>query len=321
MESKYGWIFGIRYTNGETNVWLHPEMTHGDYIEKINPDRDAGRLELRVRYFPADLVDMDKNHRIIFTLLYKQIFADYIRMENVRLELAVHLAVLEMRRKFPLLSPKAAKLISNGTGIDETYQNFFPQCILAEHKIRELRRMVIKEFQKMDAEGLEASDAAISFLREVKTKIYEFDREKYQVKMGQGWSVKVPLVIGPDDQVSYLQQSPLGSTRLAEFNRIDEIVVDYDHDYRLMLTVKGAQEQLMLTCANQLELDNLGDLIDGYCRGARANKVSHILQLLIQYDVDMTHNTVTTEEIKLLPAVLYSVVYLPSSLLSHMWKI
>ena len=154
---------------------------------------DSGRLELRVRYFPADLVDMDKNHRIIFTLLHKQIFADYIKMESVQLELAVHLAVLEMRRKFPLLSPKAAKLISNGTGIDETYQNFFPQCILNEHKIRELRRMVIKEFQKMDTDGLDASDAAISFLQEVKTKLYEYDREKYQVKMGQGWSVKASV--------------------------------------------------------------------------------------------------------------------------------
>ena len=85
----------------------------------------------------------------------------------------------------------------------------------------------------------------------------------------------MPLVIGPDDQVSYLQQSPSDSTRLAEFNRIDEILVDYDHEFRLILTVKGAQDQLMLTCASQLELDNLADLIDGYCRGARGNKVTN----------------------------------------------
>ena len=282
---KYGWIFGIRWTKlvekgDDIHIWLHPEMTHGDYVSKIRPDQSDPnqRLELRVRYFPPDLADMDANHRIIFTLLYKQIFADYIRVPSCRLDLAVHLAVLEMRRKFPLLSPKAAKLISNGSGIDETYTNFFPACILQEYKIRELRRMVIKEFQKMDADGLEANDAAIQFIKEVKQKIFEFDREKYAVKLGQGWSVKVPLVIGPDDQVAYLQQNE-EPARLADFNSIEEITLNYEPECVLFLTVKGAQDKLMLTCANSLELDNLADLIDGYCRGARARKVRIVVPI------------------------------------------
>ncbi len=132
--------------------------------------------------------------------------------------------------------------------------------------------MVIKEFQKMDADGLEANDAAIRFIKEVKQKIFEFDREKYAVKLGQGWSVKVPLVIGPDDQVAYLQQDA-EPARLAEFNRIEEITVNYEPECVLFLTVNGAQDKLRLTCANSLELDNLADLIDGYCRGARVRKV------------------------------------------------
>ena len=137
-------------------------------MEKIKSE-STGQLELRVRYFPSDLVEMDKDHRIIFTLLYKQIFGEYIKVENIQIELAVHLAVLEMRRKFPMLSPKACKLISNAT-VDETYKNFFPQAILQEYKMRDLRRMVIKEFQKMELDRLVAEDSAISFLRLVKSK-------------------------------------------------------------------------------------------------------------------------------------------------------
>ena len=61
-ENKYSWIFGIRYTkipqNGERplHIWLHPEMTHGEYLQKIQPGPtgETQRLELRVRYFPSD---------------------------------------------------------------------------------------------------------------------------------------------------------------------------------------------------------------------------------------------------------------------------
>ena len=108
----------------------------------------------------------------------------------------------------------------------------------------------------------------------------KFDREIYQVKMGQGWAVTVPLIIGPDDQVSYLQQalSQRGTgadpTILAEFNKIEQIIVDSDQEFKLLLTVNGKKDQLTLTCSDQIELDNLADLIDGYCRGARSDMVS-----------------------------------------------
>ena len=166
---------------------------------------------------------------------------------------------------------QAAKLLSSGSGIDDTYANFFPESILREHKIRELRKMVIREFQKMDADGLDPNDAATIFLTKVKKQIFPFDREQFDVKLGQGWSVKVPLVIGPDDEVSYLQQNT--STLLANFSKIEEIEVVYEPECRLRLTVRGTSDQLNLSVSDKLEVDNLADLIDGYCRGLQGREV------------------------------------------------
>ena len=46
--------------------------------------------------------------RIIFTLLYKQVYHEYIGMENVPPHIAVQLAVLELRRKYPNISAKGS---------------------------------------------------------------------------------------------------------------------------------------------------------------------------------------------------------------------
>ena len=37
-------------------TWLHPEQTHGEFVEKICPKnkKDKGELQLRVRYFPQE---------------------------------------------------------------------------------------------------------------------------------------------------------------------------------------------------------------------------------------------------------------------------
>ena len=37
-------------------TWLHPELTHGEFVEKICPKnkKDKGELQLRVRYFPQE---------------------------------------------------------------------------------------------------------------------------------------------------------------------------------------------------------------------------------------------------------------------------
>ena len=85
------------------------------------------------------------------------------------------------------------------------------------------------------------------------------------------------MVIGPDDQVSYLQQT--GSTILAEFDRIEEIEVAYEPQCQLRLTVSGTADQLNLTVGDKLDADNLADLIDGYCRGTRPREVRHFLRL------------------------------------------
>ena len=125
------------------DLWIHPEMTHGEFKQKYKvlrgPDESStqGRLELRVRYFPARLNEIDRDYRIIFTLLHKQVFAQYMKLDHVKPELAVQLTVLELRRKFPDMSPKAANLIWNENEQDISYHNFFPSSVLDRVKGRD----------------------------------------------------------------------------------------------------------------------------------------------------------------------------------------
>ena len=169
VDNKYGWIFGIRYVppgmDGDRHeqLWIHPEMMHGEFKLKYNVNRgpdensDQGRLELRVRYFPARLHEIDRDYRIIFTLLHKQVFAQYMKLDHVKPELAVQLTVLELRRKFPDMSPKAANLIWNENDQDISYRNFFPQAVLERNKVKDLRRDVKREYTRIEADGMEAS--------------------------------------------------------------------------------------------------------------------------------------------------------------------
>ena len=304
VDNKYGWIFGIRYVppgmDGDRHeqLWIHPEMMHGEFKLKYNVNRgpdensDQGRLELRVRYFPARLHEIDRDYRIIFTLLHKQVFAQYMKLDHVKPELAVQLTVLELRRKFPDMSPKAANLIWNENDQDISYRNFFPQAVLERNKVKDLRRDVKREYTRIEADGMEASqgkrkdksqkltkdffEAAVMFLQLIKRHLFEFDRECFHVKIGLGWSVKVPVAIGPDDQISHLDAAG-AHRRMTDFGQINELTISYP-ECTLALHVQSKQEPLVLTCESQQELDNLADLIDGYCRGTRTPKQGSILK-------------------------------------------
>ena len=56
------------------------------------------------------------------------------KSDHVKPELAVQLTVLELRRKFPDMSPKAANLIWNENDQDISYHNFFPKAVLERVK-------------------------------------------------------------------------------------------------------------------------------------------------------------------------------------------
>ena len=112
----------------------------------------------------------------------------------------------------------------------------------------------------------------------IKDNLFKFDRETYHVKLGQGWSVKLPVVIGPDDQISHLELgNPVESIRMTDFRQVTEIIASPD-ECRLTLNVLSKSDPLILTCSTSNELDNLADLIDGYCRGARNPKVGTIIK-------------------------------------------
>lgn len=268
-DNIYGWIFGIRWNCQGRKVWIHPETSHGEFLDKFDPYRKTtGILELRVRYFPSDFVDVHKRHRIIFTLMYKQVLYEYLKRDDVPLELATKLAVLEIKRKYPALDPKAAKMIANGTNIipDDTYKTFYPEKLFEQYKLRDLRRQVVKQFQVM--EEVQSSDAVIQFLRLVKKHLFFFDREYYSVKLGERWPIASTVVIGPDCQISYGQQGhePQPLTQFAQVSRIETFT---EPSLQLVLNISGKTDPLYIKLSSYDELENLADLVDGYCRGAK----------------------------------------------------
>ena len=86
------------------------------------------------------------------------------------------------------------------------------------------------------ADGMEASRAAVLFLELIKRHLFQFDRELFNVKIGLGWSVKVPVAIGPDDQISHLDSSG-NHRRMTDFGQITELTISYS-DCTLSLHVQ-----------------------------------------------------------------------------------
>ena len=64
---------------------------------------------------------------------------EYLKKESVPIELAIKLAGLEIRRKYPQLNHKAAKLIASAIE-DDTFKTLFPEKVLLQFKLRDLRR-------------------------------------------------------------------------------------------------------------------------------------------------------------------------------------
>jgi len=150
--------------------------------------------------------------------------------------------------------------------------------VINKSRLKELRREVKKEFSRLDSEGILggcAARAALQFLKIVKLKLFKFDREEYLVKIDAGWSILMPVVIGPDDQISHLTSGQL-TQRMTEFSQVSEIVLAYEPECRLTLKIDG-QPPLVLTTETTTELNNLADLIDGHCRGTRIPRQGTII--------------------------------------------
>jgi hypothetical protein len=119
---------------------------------------------------------------------------EYLKKESVPLELAIKLACLEIRRKYPQLNHKAAKLIANAIE-DETFKTLFPEKVLLQVRLRDLRRQVVKTFQQMDEKA--SSDAVIEFLNLVKNHLFFFERECYDVRLHESFPIATTLMVGP----------------------------------------------------------------------------------------------------------------------------
>ena len=77
-----------------------------------------------------------------------------MNLDDIPSDLAVQLAVLEMRRKYPDLSGKGAALIWNDQDNEISFRNFFPLSVIKKQKIKDLRREVKREFARIESDGL-----------------------------------------------------------------------------------------------------------------------------------------------------------------------
>lgn len=196
-----------------------------------------------------------------------QVLYEYLKTNDVPLELAIKLAGLEIRRKYPQLNHKAAKLIASAIE-DDTFKTFFPEKVLLQFKLRDLRRQAVKQFQQMDEKA--SSDAVIEFLNLVKKHLFCFEREHYAVRLHESFPIATTLMVGPNScQISYGSPTGHNLTLLARFEHVARIEPITEPNLQLLLYVEGSNEPLYINCSSEDELENLADLIDGYVRGSR----------------------------------------------------
>lgn len=150
---------------------------------------------------------------------------------------------------------------------------FLPRSIVDSVKPKTLRKLIQSNFKKVSS--LSEKECMFRFFELLRT-YYRFDQERFLVALGAEWSVPVDLVIGSDVGISVLATRP---TRIADFDKVQAIqtlVSDCDTHKKalLQLRVAGAQETLVITCANLDMAESLADLVDGYCRLATGSNTS-----------------------------------------------
>ncbi|XP_022119116.2 focal adhesion kinase 1 isoform X5 [Pieris rapae] len=286
-ERVYASCFALRarrLTTGKIR-WIHQDTPVSELLT-VWPASEW-RLELRVRYLPANLRDLCDSDRVTFHYYYDQVRHDYLNANHpmVDQDLAIQICCLEIKYYCKDMQISLDKK-SNIEYLEKEFglNRFLPKSVLDAIKPKVLKKAIQQQFKKVA--NLSDTEAMLKYLETMHTH-YGYDRETFTGALGTGWAIPVELAIGPDIDISYVSHKagePPTYTKIASFSDIVAVQTLKSNCTQqsqsqsqtqsgsscgkaaLQLRVKGASETLTITCSSVDAAESLADLVDGYCR-------------------------------------------------------
>ncbi|XP_047035137.1 focal adhesion kinase 1 isoform X3 [Helicoverpa zea] len=268
-----------RLTTGKIR-WIHQDTPVSELLTKW--PASEWRLELRVRYLPANLRDLCDADRVTFHYYYDQVRHDYLNANHpmVDQELAIQICCLEIKYFCKDMQISLDKK-SNIEYLEKEFglHKFLPKSVLDAIKPKVLKKAIQQQFKKVA--NLSDTECMLKYLDTMHTH-YGYDRETFTGALGTGWAIPVELAIGPFIDISYVSHKagePPTYTKIASFSDIVAVQTLKSNCTQqsqtqsgscgkaaLQLRVKGATETLTITCSSVEAAESLADLVDGYCR-------------------------------------------------------
>jgi len=271
-QRAFSHLYAMRMVNNITGDvhCLHQDTTMYQVHEKYAGHEEEWRYELRVRYIPTDLQDLYEKDKVTFYYYYDQVRNDYLKknFESLDLDTAIQLCCIEIRRFFKDMPQIALDKKSNFEYLEKEVglHKFLPKNVINNNKPKPLRKLIQQHFKKYAVLG--DLECMFKFF-EILKSVYRFDQERYRCALGSGWSIPVELVIGPQQGISYMTDSAVQPTHMADFSHIQSlqtVVGEGVGKAVLQLRVAGSAELLTITCPSLSVAENMADLVDGYCR-------------------------------------------------------
>ncbi|XP_050668132.1 focal adhesion kinase 1 isoform X6 [Leptidea sinapis] len=267
-----------RLTTGKIR-WIHQDTPVSELLTKW--PASEWRLELRVRYLPANLRDLCDSDRVTFHYYYDQVRHDYLNANHpmVDQDLAIQICCLEIKyfcndKQISLDKKSNIEYLEKEFGLHK----FLPKSVLDAIKPKVLKKAIQQQFKKVA--NLSDTECMLKYLETMHTH-YGYDRETFTGALGTGWAIPVELAIGPDIDISYVSHKAgeITYTKIASFSDIVAVQTLNSSCSQqsqsqssscgkaaLQLRVKGASETLTITCSSVEAAESLADLVDGYCR-------------------------------------------------------
>ncbi|KPJ07688.1 Focal adhesion kinase 1 [Papilio machaon] len=268
-----------RLTTGKIR-WIHQDTAVSELAARW--PASEWRLELRVRYLPANLRDLCDADRVTFHYYYDQVRHDYLNANHpmVDQDLAIQICCLEIKYFCKDMQISLDKK-SNIEYLEKEFglHKFLPKSVLDAIKPKVLKKAIQQQFKKVA--NLSDVECMLRYVETMHTH-YGYDRETFTAALGGGWAIPVELAIGPDIDISYVSHKagePPTYTKIASFSDIVALQTLKSNCTQqsqtqsgscgkgaLQLRVKGATETLTIMCSSVEAAESLADLVDGYCR-------------------------------------------------------
>ncbi|XP_063307090.1 focal adhesion kinase 1 isoform X6 [Pelobates fuscus] len=279
--------YGLRLSHlrSEEIHWLHPDMGVSHIREKYEQAHppDEWKYELRIRYLTKGFLNQFTEDKPTLNFFYQQVKNDYMSeiADHVDQDIALKLGCLEIRRSYGEMRGNALEKKSNYEVLEKDVglKRFFPKSLLDSVKAKTLRKLIQQTFRQFA--NLNREESILKFF-EILSPVYRFDKECFKCALGSSWIISVELAIGPEDGISYLTDKGSNPTHLADFTQVQTIQYssseDKDRKGMLQLKIAGAPEPLTVSASSLTIVENMADLIDGYCRLVSGASESFIIR-------------------------------------------